>query len=1011
MNREQSEKLLAAYLLEELDAETRAEMDAAIAADADLRDRLADMRMALKLVHQGLEEEVKPGLSEARRAALLSAAAQPHGKTTLSWWRRPIRLGVLRRKRLPHARRATPQWVRPLLGSAAAVAASLLLVAGIASLFLASPGQPQAVVLSANQETPSDRANASGGDYFYGVRVENGWVQSSSGELVVDGEELARNYDTPTRTRFGKYDESDGTGPGFHARQRTRPGEKKTQTEVQAPDKGTVLAGRLKLGLDGDGRGLDRGLHTDDSFEQTGGAWSAESPTSIAPVGGWALEPDDDPLKDPRIRNEMAESERKSREALREDQIPWYRELMYPRDWKEITKHRSAGRSVGGSASGGTGHKKPEPVTRQPPDATAKPAAAAPALATATPTGKGKLGWNDYADADNAPTREGPRGRAPGLPATRPPMKPAGKPVEIAHAPTGTTPAVKATVRADSPSAILPTRRSVESGKRLSGGPDELDRIREIADQQKELSDKGDKLSEGKKDPNATGLVDPKDLLAGESRDEKKQLVASDLGPGKTRGDGRDGKNEGGESGLPPASTFREAPVNPWVMTDRDRFSTFASDVDTASYTLCRSYLRAGYLPPRGAVRMEEFVNAFDYNYPRRARGVFNVFAEGAPSPFAPSGENTVLLKIGVQGRIIGREGRKSAHLVFVIDTSGSMAKPDRLPLIQDAIKMLADALDPNDQVTLIAYNRQASLVLECAAASRKKEINAACDGLRAGGPTNLLAGLEAGYKLAQREFLAGRINRVILCTDGAANIGQTDSQAILDRVAAYRRHGITLTVAGFGRGGYNDELLETLAKKGDGSYLFIDTQRQAREALVEKMNASLQTIAFDSRIQVDFNPESVRRYRLVGYEKRQIADEDFRNDAIDAAEVGSGQSATALYELELKESDSRRPGNVLGTVHVRYRNADNREIEEMSHRIESRIVRPMSVEENPRFALAACAGRFAEILRGSPHAKDGNLRQVERVLQHVCQSLPLDDKAGELLQLVRRAKDLPRAP
>lgn len=464
------------------------------------------------------------------------------------------------------------------------------------------------------------------------------------------------------------------------------------------------------------------------------------------------------------------------------------------------------------------------------------------------------------------------------------------------------------------------------------------------------------------------------------------------------------------ESALPPASSFREAAVNPWVMTQQDRYSTFASDVDTASYSLCRSYLRAGYLPPRGAVRMEEFINAFDYNYPRRSGGVFSVFAEAAASPFAAAGDNLALLKVGVQARVVGREGRKAAHLVFVIDASGSMAQADRLPLVQQSLRMLVEAMNPADRVTLIAYSRAPSMYLECVPASEKEKVLSAVGSLRAGGPTNLLSGLEAGYELARREFKAGQINRVILCTDGAANLGQTDAKAILDRVGASRRDGITLTVAGFGRGGYNDELLETLAKQGDGGYVFIDRLQQARSTFVDKMTATLQTVAFDSKIQVEFNPQRVRRYRLIGYEKRQIADQDFRNDAVDAAEVGSGQSATALYELELLPAPAGRGEEDLGTVHVRYRDADTREVQEISHRLEAGVFRPMTVQGNPRFYLAAGAAQFAEILRESPHAK-GNLKQVQSVIERVCQSLPLDDQAGELLSLVRKAQGLPKAP
>lgn len=458
-------------------------------------------------------------------------------------------------------------------------------------------------------------------------------------------------------------------------------------------------------------------------------------------------------------------------------------------------------------------------------------------------------------------------------------------------------------------------------------------------------------------------------------------------------------------------STFAPAIINPWTMTGDDPFSTFSSDVDTASYNLCRSYLRSGYLPPANAVRVEEFVNAFDYNYPRRAGGVFNIFVQGSPNPFDEPGQSTCLLKIGVQGRVVGREGRKSAHLVFVVDTSGSMAKPERLGLIQHAITLLAEKLDTHDRLTLITCNRDASLVLECVGGANKQEILQAVKNLRPGGPTNLHAGLRAGYEMAKREFVAGRINRIILCTDGAANIGQIDAREILTSVEQYRNMGITLTVAGLGYGGYNDDLLETLAKSGDGNYVFIDTAEQAQESLVDGLAASLQTIAFDSRIQVEFNPSAVRRYRLIGYDKRQIADEDFRKDNIRAAHVTSGQSATALYELELAHREDAVQDNLLATVRVRYRNADSGKMEEISHPVTERIISATTVSQSPRFYLGACAARFAEILRESPYARKTDLKKVKHILDGVCRELYLDNRARELSDLVKGASGLQRAP
>jgi Ca-activated chloride channel family protein len=480
------------------------------------------------------------------------------------------------------------------------------------------------------------------------------------------------------------------------------------------------------------------------------------------------------------------------------------------------------------------------------------------------------------------------------------------------------------------------------------------------------------------------------------------------------------------DESLPSASFFKAGPVNPWVLANRDRFSTFALAVDTASYTLARRFFQKGFLPPAASVRMEEFVNAFDYNYPGQTADVFAIHAEGAPSPFRP---NLTLLKVGVKGKVLGREGRKPAHLVFVIDGSGSMARPDRLPLIQYALRGLAGQLGPADRVSVVVFGTEARLAAEAVPAARRAEILAALDSVQPAGPTNLLLGLQLGYEVAQRQFRAGEINRVILCTDGVANIGSNDADEMLGNIKAYRDQGVTFTAAGFGTGSYNDALLARLAAQGDGRYVFIDSAAEARRVFVEEMAATLQSIAVDAKIQVEFDPARVRRYRLIGYEARAIRDEDFRNDAIEAAEVGSGQSATALYELELADdgawmtaNDVRAgtspapragcpvPDASLGTVFVRYRNADTGKIEEISKRVEAGAIRRRTVDDSPRFFLAAAVAELAELLRESEYAQGGNFARAAEVLAGVARQLPLDKKVREVADLAARAKGLTRA-
>jgi len=462
---------------------------------------------------------------------------------------------------------------------------------------------------------------------------------------------------------------------------------------------------------------------------------------------------------------------------------------------------------------------------------------------------------------------------------------------------------------------------------------------------------------------------------------------------------------EPADQSLPPASSFRAVPVNPFVMTARDKFSTFAIDVDTASYALSRKYIRRGFLPPAGAVRMEEFVNTFDYNYPTQDQRPFAVHVDGADAPF---GDNLTLVKIGVKAKTIGRDGRKPAHLVFVVDASGSMDQDDRLPLVQQSLKLLAGQLDANDRVTLIAYNTKANLLLEAAGADQRQQIMQAVDAIQTAGSTNMLDGLSLGYDLAERHFRAGYINHIVLCSDGVANVGATEADQMLQRVAKQRKQGITLTTAGFGLGGYNDAMMEKLANSGDGQYVFVDDAREAKRVFVESLAATLQTVARDAKIQVEFDPARVRRYRLIGYENRDIADADFQNDAIDAGEVGSGQSATALYEVEL----IGEPAADLGAVAVRYRDVETDRVEQISYALRADAIdREATAKSAPRLHLAAAAAEFAELLRQSEHAAGGSFEAVERVLVDVTDALPMDQQAAELLKLVRRAKGLPRAP
>ena len=450
-------------------------------------------------------------------------------------------------------------------------------------------------------------------------------------------------------------------------------------------------------------------------------------------------------------------------------------------------------------------------------------------------------------------------------------------------------------------------------------------------------------------------------------------------------------------------STFKAHGVNPFIDAREEAFSTFSIDVDTASYTLSRNYIRNGSLPPPEAVRTEEFVNFFDYGYEAPLREAFAVTAAHAPSPF---GRGLDVLRVGVQGSVVGREHRKSAVLTFVIDTSGSMETPERLGLLRKALRMLVAQLDEADQVAIVQYDSQARLVLEHTPVRMKKKIIDTVDNLQTSGSTHLEDGMKLGYATAAKGFRIGAMNRVLLLSDGVANLGSGDADEILKFVESYRRVGIYCSIYGFGMGSYDDEMLEAFADRGDGAYYFIDSVDEAKRVFVDELAATLHVIAKDAKIQVEFNPRRVKRYRQLGYENRLLEKEQFRDDTVDAGEVGSGQSVTALYEIEL-HGDETQP---IGAVYVRYHEPDNGEAKEISHMVKSEYRIPEIDAAGPRFKLAAAVAEFSEVLRGSPFAAGSSYEDIEQVLLPLSLELNTDGHVQDLLRMVRLSSSLPRA-
>ncbi len=323
--------------------------------------------------------------------------------------------------------------------------------------------------------------------------------------------------------------------------------------------------------------------------------------------------------------------------------------------------------------------------------------------------------------------------------------------------------------------------------------------------------------------------------------------------------------------------------------------STFSVDVDTGSYANVRRMLNAGQMPPQAAVRTEEMLNYFRYDYPapRDRTRPFSVQADMTTTPW---NAETRLLRVGLRGYDLPRRERPAANLVFLVDVSGSMATPDKLPLVQCSLALLADRLSPRDRVSIVVYAGAAGIVLE-PTSSRDAVVESLKD-LQAGGSTAGGAGIQLAYATARANMIEGGINRVILATDGDFNVGITNNETLVDMVERERRDGITLTTLGFGTGNYNEAMMEQIADHGNGNYAYIDSPREAQKVLDDELSSTLFTIAHDVKIQVEFNPTYVAEYRLIGYENRALREEDFDNDQVDAGDIGAGHQVTALYEI-----------------------------------------------------------------------------------------------------------------
>ena len=458
-----------------------------------------------------------------------------------------------------------------------------------------------------------------------------------------------------------------------------------------------------------------------------------------------------------------------------------------------------------------------------------------------------------------------------------------------------------------------------------------------------------------------------------------------------------------GSPGNPPydLTFFQHAGVNPFIDTEDDNLSTFAMDVDTASYSVSRRFVQDGNLPDPDSVRVEEFVNYFDMGYAPPGRHAFAIHMEGSPSPFGA--DRHWLMRIGIQGKEISDRARKDATLIFAIDVSGSMGQENRLGLVKQSLRLLVNQLGPRDEVGIVIYGSRGHVLLYPTDAGESGAILDAINRLQPGGSTYVEEGLRLAYDLAERSVQPGRITRVILLSDGVGNVGATGSEAILRQIRDEVEQGVTLTTVGFGMGNYNDVLMEELANDGDGAYYYVDNLNEARSLFVENLTGTLQNIARDAKVQVEFNPGVVQSYRLLGYENREVADQDFRNDAVDAGEVGAGHSVTAMYEVKLHDGAS---GSV-GTVRLRYEDPDTGVITELSQWLERDSLARRFEEASPSFQLAAVVAEYAEILRGSYWAREGSLSQVSNEAWRISDLMRHAPEVAEFASLTEQARQL----
>jgi Ca-activated chloride channel family protein len=515
------------------------------------------------------------------------------------------------------------------------------------------------------------------------------------------------------------------------------------------------------------------------------------------------------------------------------------------------------------------------------------------------------------------------------------------------------------------------------------------------------------------------GRQKPTKQLGGASKDKDGEITSKNQ-PGTFADPGRPEESLRAEETVASNEVYAALNDNPFKAVMQDPLSTFSVDVDTASYSNVRRFLTSNSLPPADAVRIEELVNYFPYNYAQPAgEDPFAVHLEVAQCPWDTEHR---LVRVGIKGREIDESKRPPSNLVFLIDVSGSMNEANKLPLVQTALKLLLNKLNENDRVAIVVYAGNSGLVLPATTGDKKAVIQQAIDNLSAGGSTNGGAGIELAYKLAAENFIKGATNRVILATDGDWNVGVTNNGDLTKLIEEKAKTGVFLSVLGFGMGNYKDDMLEKLADKGNGNYAYIDNEKEAKKALVNQMCGTLITIAKDMKLQLEFNPVEVAGYRLIGYENRVLAHEDFNNDKKDAGDVGAGHTVTALYEvvpagkkvdvtpvdglkyqISSSTTDASYTGELL-TLKLRYKQPDGQVSKLLEFSVKDNGTSYAKASAEYKFAAAVAS--FGMLLRQSPYKGNATF---DSVLELAGEAVGADKEGyrAEFLDLARKAKSL----